>query len=544
MRSELDFITVAEAGRLIAARQLSPTELARAKLDRIEALDPQINAFITITADLALRQARTAEAEIARGHYRGPLHGIPFGLKDIYATAGILTSGHSKVCIDNIPREDAAVTARLRSAGAVLLGKLATLEFAHGAPSFDRPWPPARNPWNPEHYTGGSSSGSGAAVAAGLVPCALGSDTGGSVRNPAALCGTVGLKPTYGLVSRYGIIPNSYTFDHCGPLTWTVEDCAILLQGLVGYDPRDSASVSCTIPDYRAALQRDLAGLRVGVIRHFWEEDLKIIPEAAQAMEAAIDVFRQLGATVEDARMRPLQDYLDVKAVIAETEIFCAHQKELIARPGDFGMHFLAQTLAGCLFTASDYVQARRERRLMLAEMEPLYERYDVLVTASSAPAPRFDRISILKAWTGPNISTAFSVTGGPCVAICNGFTRDGLPLSMQIAGRPLDDATVLGVAHSYERATPWRARRPALIPGVPRVPVISPPPLSGIEVDEATRKFVEEHAHRAGLRLSDMQLTLLCEVAPYALAMAQRNRRESVGAKTHANVFGFPHAA
>lgn len=544
MRSELDFITVAEAAKLIAARQLSPVELTRAKLEQIEAIDPQINAFITVTADLALREAQAAEAEIAGGRYRGPLHGIPFGLKDIYATAGILTSGHSKVCIDNIPREDAAVTARLRAAGGVLLGKLATTEFAHGAPSFDAPWPPARNPWNPQHYTGGSSSGAGAAVAAGLAPCAMGSDTGGSVRTPAAFCGTVGLKPTYGLVSRYGVIPNSYTFDHCGPLTWTVEDCAIMLQAVAGHDPRDGGSASCPIPDYRAALKRDLRGLRVGVVRHFWEEDLKVGEEVAQAMEAALDVLRQLGAKVQDARMRPLQEYLDIKMMIAETEIFCVHQKELIARPGDFGMHFLAQTLAGCLFKASDYVQAQRERRLMLAEMEPLYREYDVLVTASSGPAPRFDRVSILKAWTGPNIYTAFSVTGGPCVAICNGFTRDGLPLSMQVAGRPFDDATVLCVAHAYEQATPWRARRPALIAGVPRVPVTPPPYLSGIAVDEAARKLVDQHAQRAGLKLNDVQLALLCEVAPYAFALAQRIRRDHARGDEPANVFRFPEAA
>jgi len=461
MTAELDFITIAEAARLIAARKLSPVELTKAKLARIAAFDSQLNAFITLTADLALQQAQAAEAEIGAGRYRGTMHGIPFGLKDLYATAGILTTGHSKVCIDNVPSEDATVTKKLFAAGAVLLGKLATTEFAHGGPSFDAPWPPARNPWNPEHFTGGSSSGSAAAVAAGMLLGAMGSDTGGSVRIPAAFCGTVGLKPTYGLVSRYGVIPNSYTFDHCGPLTWTVEDCAIMLQAIAGHDRRDAGSARREIPDFRAALKRDLRGLRVGVVRHFWEEDLKVGEEVSQAMEAALDVLRQLGAKIEDVRMRPLQDYLDVKMTIAESEIFCVHQKELIARPGDFGMHFLAQTLAGCLFEASDYVQAQRERRLMLAEMEPLYQKHDVLVTASSGPAPRLDRYSILNAWIRPNIHTAFSVTGGPCVAICNGFSGDDLPLSMQIAGRPFDDATVLSAAHAYEQANQWSARRP-----------------------------------------------------------------------------------
>lgn len=313
---------------------------------------------------------------------------------------------------------------------------------------------------------------------------------------------------------------------------------------IAGYDPQDAGSVQCRIPDYRAALKRDLRGFRVGVLRHFWEEDLKVAKEVAQAMEAALDVLRQLGAKVEDVRMRPLQEYMDVKVTIAETEIFCVHQQDLITRLDDFGMPFLAQTLAGCLFEASDYVQAQRERRVMLAEMEPLYQKYDVLVTASSGPAPRFDRVSILKSWIAPNIYTAFSVTGGPSVAICNGFTGDGLPLSMQISGRPFDDATVLRAAYAYEQATPWREHRPALISGVPRVPIKPPPYLSGATVDEATRKIVDQHVQRAGLKLNDIHLTLLCEVAPYALEMAQRIRRDHARSNEPANVFRFPQAA
>jgi aspartyl-tRNA(Asn)/glutamyl-tRNA(Gln) amidotransferase subunit A len=539
----LDFITLAEAARRIGTRELSPVDLVGAKLARIEALDGQLNAFITVTADLALRQAHAAEAEIVAGRYRGPLHGIPFALKDLYDTAGIPTTGHSRVCIDNVPAEDAAVTANLYAAGGILLGKLAMTEFAHGGPCFEAPWPPARNPWNPEHYTGGSSSGSGTAVAAGFAPLAMGSDTGGSVRIPAALCGTAGLKPTYGLVSRYGVIPNSWTFDHCGPLAWTVEDCAIALQATAGYDARDSASARCAIPDYRSKLGEDLRGLRVGVVRHFWEQDLPVAEESARAMEAALQVLERLGAVLNDVHMRPLQAYLDVKAVIAETEIFCVHQRELIARPRDFGMHFLAQTLAGCLFDASAYVQAQRERRVMLAEMEPLYQKYDVLVTASAGPAPRVDRYSILNAWMRPNIHTAFSVTGGPCIAICNGFTRDDLPLSMQIAGRPFDDATVLRAAHAYEKATAWRERRPRLTAHEPPVPITPPPHLSGVEVDAATRQRVAERVRRAGLVLDDVQFALLCEVAPYAFAMAQRIGADRDRSAGPAQVFRFPEA-
>lgn len=534
----MDFMTLAEAAQLIESRQLSPVELARAKLARIAAIDSQLNAFITVTAEHAMRQAQAAEAEIAAGRYRGAMHGIPFGLKDLYATAGILTSGHSKICIENIPSEDAAVTQKLHAAGGVLLGKLATNEFAHGGPCFDAPWPPARNPWNPEHYTGGSSSGPAAAVAAGMVLGAMGSDTGGSVRIPAALCGTVGHKPTFGLVSRYGVIPNSFSFDHCGPLTWTVEDCAIMLQAVAGHDRRDSGSIPFSPPDYRAALDPDVRGLRIGVVRHFWEEDLQVGTEMEQAMETALDVYRRLGAKVEDARMRPLQDYVDVKMTITETEIFCVHQKDLILRPGDFGLPFLSQTLGGCMFDASDYVQAQRERRLMLAEMEPLYRKYDVLVTAGSGAAPRFDRFSVLNAWIKPNIYHVFSVTGGPCIAICNGFTRDSLPLSMQIAGRPFDDQTVLRAAYAYEQATAWRQSRPTLTANAPRVDVTAPPVLSGNAVDATTRRIANQHARRAGLKLNDMQFAVLCDMAPYPLAIAQRIRRDRPRSLEPASVF------
>ncbi|MGZ8269138.1 MAG: amidase, partial [Burkholderiales bacterium] len=242
MTADLHFRTIAELARLLRAREISPVELTDAFLARITALDDQLNAFITVTAERARAQAKRAESELAKGEYRGPLHGIPLGLKDIYDTAGVLTSAHSKICIDNVPREDATAARKLAEAGSVLLGKLSTHEFAHGGPSFDLPWPPARNPWNLEHFTGGSSSGSGAAVAAGLAAGALGTDTGGSIRTPAALCGLAGLKPTYGLVSRSGVIPNSYVFDHCGPLAWTVEDCALLLQAIAGHDPADPSS--------------------------------------------------------------------------------------------------------------------------------------------------------------------------------------------------------------------------------------------------------------------------------------------------------------
>jgi aspartyl-tRNA(Asn)/glutamyl-tRNA(Gln) amidotransferase subunit A len=540
--NDLHFLTIAEAAKKIAARQLSPVELTQAYLQRINALEPQVNAFITLTADRALDQARVAEREIAAGHLRGPLHGIPFGLKDLYATAGILTTGHSRVCANHVPTEDAATVAKLYGAGALLVGKLSTCEFAHGAPAFDAPWPPARNPWNAAHFTGGSSSGSGAAVAAGFLPVAMGSDTGGSVRIPAAMCGTVGLKPTYGLVSRRGVTPNSFSFDHCGPLTWTVEDCAIVLNVIAGHDSRDPASARRPVPDYRAALTGDVRGLRIGVVRHFWEEDIKTDPEACAAMDAALDVMRGLGASVETVRMRPCQSYTDIKVVIAGTEIFAVHQRDLIARARDFGANFLVQTLAGCLFQSVDYVQAQRERRIVLQEMEGIYANYDVLVTTSSSPAPRLDHYSTLNAWVKPNVQAVFSVTGGPAIAICNGYTASGLPLSMQIAGRPFDEGTVLRMADAYEKATPWRKRRPQLVPGAPRPQISVPTALGKVEIDAQTRELAKVLAQRAGLTVDASMLESLCELAPYAFAMGSRIRRDHSWSEEPANVFTFPH--
>ena len=268
-----DFLTIAEAAALIRKRELSPVELAESRLARIERHDGELHSFIRVLPEPAVAAARAAEAEIMAGQYRGPLHGIPIGLKDIYETKGIPTTGHSKVLIDHVPQQDAASVRRLTDAGAIVLGKLATHEFALGGPSFDLPWPPARNPWDTSRFTGGSSSGTGAAVAAGLVLGGTGSDTGGSIRGPAALCGLAGLKPSYGRISRVGILPLAFSLDHAGPMAWTAEDCALMLQAMAGHDPADPASADRPVPDYRAALSGDIKGLRVGLIRHFYEDD-------------------------------------------------------------------------------------------------------------------------------------------------------------------------------------------------------------------------------------------------------------------------------
>ena len=543
MATDLHDQSIAELSNLITTRKLSPVELVEALIQRVEQYDGQTHAFITRTFDLARQQARQAEGEIAAGRVRGPLHGVPFGLKDIYDTKGILTSAHSRVFIDRIPDADATATAKLSEAGAVLMGKLATHEMAHAGPSFDLPWPPARNPWNLTHFTGGSSTGSGAAVAAGLVPMALGSDTGGSIRGPASLCGVVGLMPTFGLVSRAGVITNSYTFDHCGPLARTVEDCALVLQALAGFDPKDAGSLRRPIPQYREALRRDLRGLKIGVLRHHWEDDLPASEDVQNAMDGALDVLRRLGAELEECRVRPLGSYYDVKIIIAESEIFSVHQKDLIARPGQFGADFRARALPAVLFSANDYVQATREHRRMMVEMEPLYARFDAFVTAGMGEAPRLSDYRSVSFWQKPSLLTAWNVTGQPVLALPNGFGRSGLPLGMQILGRPFGEETILRVGHAYEQATEWHARRPALVPGA-EAPAVTPPPvLSGTadQVDATTRDLCVKAAKRAGLRLDDLMLTQLFEGAPHALGMVERLRRDHGLHHEPANIFTFP---
>ena len=526
--TDLHFLTIAEAASLIERRKLSPVALTGAFLDRIAAIDPQLNAYLLVTAEQALDQARVAEAEIMSGNYRGPMHGIPFALKDIYCTNGIRTTSHSRTRADYVPDFDATTVVKLHQAGAVLLGKLATHEFAHGGPSFDLPWPPARNPWNREHLTGGSSSGSGAGVAAGLAMGALGSDTGGSIRNPAALCGLAGLKPTYGLVSRFGVYTNSFSYDHAGPMTWSVEDCAIMLWAIAGHDPKDPASAEQPVPDYRAALTGSIKGLRIGVLRHLFEDDAPIPPAAKTALEAAFDVLRGLGATLEDTRIRPAQVYHDVKITGAESELYAVHEPVLRARLSDFGEDFLGRTLGALLISGADYVQASRWRRALVAEMAPLYTKYDVLVTAGPGPAPRLDSWRTINFWQRASLTTPFNVLGGPALAQCIGFTDDGLPLSMQIVGRPFDDATVLRVAHAYEGATQWRTRRPMLDPNTTVANTLPPvPEPAQPEINAARRDEITATCHRAGLTLNERHFQQLCATAPYIEAMVGRLRRD-----------------
>ena len=468
MTAPLHEATIAELSRRIAARELSPVELAQSCIARIQALDPALNSVLLLLEENAMAEARTAEAEIAAGRRRGPLHGIPIGLKDIYETAGIRTTAHSAVLRDHVPAEDATTVRLLRAAGAVIPAKLSTWEFAIGGTSFDLPWPPARNPWDRTRDPTGSSSGSAVAVAAGLLPGAMGSDTGGSIRNPAAWCGIAGHKPTYGLVSRRGVLPLAWSLDHAGPMAWTAEDCALMMSVLAAHDPEDPASADVPAPDFAAAIgegrRHALAGLRIGVVRHFFETDVPCTPTVLAAMEDSIRALRDLGAAVSDLALPSFNEYGAPGNIISRAESWTIHEawlKQDATRYGAYGRQRLA---SGAFLTAADLLQAQRRRAEVIARTFQAMRGLDAVVfpTARDTAGPMgVDSLSPdgLPAF----YARPFNLVGGPALSVCNGFSAEGLPIGLQIAARPFQDATVLRIGDSVERALGTRARRPVL---------------------------------------------------------------------------------
>ncbi len=460
--SELHFLTIAEASAKIRAKTLSPVELTQAYLTRVKALDGQLNSHILVLEDQALAAAKQAETEIAAGGWKGPLHGIPIGLKDIYNTAGITTTGHSDLFKDHVPAEDAFTVKCLRDAGAIFTGKLSTWEFAIGGTSFDLPWPPARNPWDLSRDPSGSSSGSGAAVAAGLCTGAMGTDTGGSIRGPAAWCGIAGLKPTYGYLSRRGILPLSFSLDHAGPMCWTSEDCALMMQVLAQHDPLDAACATVPAVDFTAGLGTGLKGLRVGVVRHFFETDLSTDAETIQALENALTVLRDMGASVGDVTLSPFAVYGDTGSLISRSEAYAFHQAWLRESPERYGVYGRTRLMTGAFIAAADYVNAQRARAKLVAEVAEVMKTVDVLVFPTArCPAREIGEDSMASGFQ-PFFNRAFNVTGNPGLSICNGFSESGLPLSLQIGGRPFEDALILKVGDALEKAMGTRGRRPA----------------------------------------------------------------------------------
>src|SRR3984957_12131561 len=407
--------TIAQAARQIAAKQLSPTELTRACLERVHALNDRLHAFIHLTEERALAEARAAEAAIMANGPSGPLHGIPIGLKDIVDTKGIPTTCQSKLLQDNIPDSDATCAEKLAAAGTVLMGKLTTHEFADGGPSFDLPWPPARNPWNTDHFTAGSSSGTGAAVASGMILCGIGTDTGGSIRGPAALCGIAGIKPTYGLVSRAGVAPAAFSLDHIGPMAWTAEDCALMLQVLAGHDPRDPASADRPVPDYTALLGSGIKGLKIGVIHHFHEVDYKVSDGTRQGIDAAIATLRGLGAEIREVTLSPMPEWHACGTLISITERASAYDEWARTRLADFGERVQQRLLVAALVSSVDYVQAVRRRRELRAELKAAMADLDVVLTAVfAAEAPKIDEVPQWDVFHEPGFMMPFNVAGYP----------------------------------------------------------------------------------------------------------------------------------
>jgi aspartyl-tRNA(Asn)/glutamyl-tRNA(Gln) amidotransferase subunit A len=460
MSDAIAYATIRELGARYRKRELSPVEVTQAQMARIAKVDPALHAFVTLTADRALADARAAEAALARGDAR-PLLGIPIAHKDIYCTRGIRTTGGSALLADWVPDQDATCVRRWQEAGVVLMGKLITHEFAFGLQFPGHRFPAARNPWNLDHVPGGSSSGSGAALAAGLVHGATGSDTGGSIRGPAAFCGIVGLKPTYGRSSRAGVLTLSWTLDHTGPMARTVEDCAYLMQPFAGHDPADPASSRAPVGDYVAALGRDVRGLKIGVPRNYFFEGVDT--EIVQAFEEAMATLKRLGAEVRDVRI-PSMDATHSFLLILIAEAYAYHERDLREHPELYGDVLRERLMAGALVTAAEYTQAQRIRAQICAETAAVLRDVDVLATPTTPkPATPFAVAHDPELGFPRSNMPPFNITGLPTLALPCGFSPTGLPLSLQLAGRPFDEETVLRVGHAYEQATPWHTRRPAV---------------------------------------------------------------------------------
>jgi aspartyl-tRNA(Asn)/glutamyl-tRNA(Gln) amidotransferase subunit A len=462
--ASLTFYTIAGAHNAFAAKEVSPVELLQACLDRVAKLDGELHAFIQVTPERALADARASEARWNVGAPLGPLDGIPIAHKDIYETAGIATTAHSKLLMGNVPAKDGTVVRKWREAGVALLGKLATHEFAFGGPSFDLPWPPVRNPWDTRHFTAGSSSGTAAAVASGMILAGTGSDTGGSIRGPSALCGLAGIKPTYGLCSRVGVLPLAYSLDHTGPMAWTVEDCALLLQAMAGPDAADPAGATRPPPDVVSGLGAGVKGKRIGVARRWFTEEHPVSPATLKALDDAAASFRAMGAEVFDVALPSLADYAACGYIILIVEAYAAHEPWMRTRFNDYGELLRDRMALGAMVSGPDYVQALRMRRELCAEMASVMEGCDLLLTAAApGEAPEIDKVPKWGMFERPGFTIPFNVTGQPALTVCAGYGDRGLPVAIQLVGRPFDDAGVLAAGHAYEAAHGWRGVRPAL---------------------------------------------------------------------------------
>ena len=467
--TELCYLSAGKLSRLIQENELSPVEVVEAHLSRIEALEPTLNSFITLLPERAIASARVAEKEIQSGGYRGPLHGIPLGLKDLYYVKGVRNTSGSRVFDDFIPEFDCTIAARFKQAGAILLGKLNLHTFAYGPTGENPDYGNMHNPWNVERISGGSSGGSGSAAASGQCTLTMGTDTGGSVRIPSALCGLSGLKPTYGRLSRYGITPLSWGLDHPGPMARTAEDCAMVLNAVAGYDPNDPASANVPVPDFTRNLNGGISGLRVGVPKEYFE--VPVDPQIEQSVRGAIDQLGELGAVVTEVSLPMFDAANAISTTILMAEATAYHRKLVLERGSQLPEYVRLRIEAGFFISAADYLQAQQARTIVYRQSCDLLKDVDILA-GPTVPITAHG-IGETKVKIGDTIlgstpaltqqTRTYNTNGFPAITVPCGFSDDGLPIGLQLAGRPFDEETVLRTAHAYQQATNWHERRPPL---------------------------------------------------------------------------------
>jgi len=465
----LHYLSAVELSRRIQKKEVSPVEVVEAHLARIETLEPALNSFITLLMEQAMEEARVAEREIQSGRYRGPLHGIPIGVKDLFYVKGVRNTSGSKIFDQFVPDFDSTVALKLKDAGAILLGKLNLHQFAYGTTGENPDYGNMHNPWNLGRITGGSSGGSGSATASGQCTLAMGTDTGGSIRIPSALCGLVGLKPTYGRLSRYGITVLSWSQDHAGPMTRTVEDCALMMNALVGYDPRDPSQANISIPDFTQSLTNHVKGLRVGVPKEFFEDPID--SEVEHFVRRAIELLGELGANIHEVSWPMVHESRAISSTILMAEATAYHRQLMKQHSAQLDPKVKLRLQAGLFISAVDYLQAQRARRLFYQESGKLFKKVDLLA-GPTVPIPacnigteevqigtsRIGVIAGLSQYTRP-----FNLNGFPAISVPCGFSKDGLPIGLQLAGKPFDEMTVLRAAFAYEQATDWHRRRPMM---------------------------------------------------------------------------------
>lgn len=465
--SNLWELGISGIARLIAGRQISPVEAVDYFLTRATAMNLHLNCFISVEQDRARIEARIAEAEIMNGQYKGALHGIPYAVKDIIDVAGLPTTNNSRLTLGGAATSDASIVARLRAAGAILLGKAETQEFAMGGPDFSLPFGPARNPWDLTRFTGGSSSGSAAAVGSGAVPLAIGTDTGGSIRTPSAYCGIVGMKPTYGRISRRGVTPQAYSMDTVGPMTWSVEDNAMALEVLAGHDPDDPSTVQIPVPRWAQATSLGVRGLKIGLLRSFHEEEPDVFSdECVTIFEEAARLLKQAGATTMEVRLSPLRHYFAAQRVIMYSEAAAVHENDFRCHLHLYGPYAIERFMPGYLLTATDYIQACRRRGELMRELAEAFSSVDLLlVIGALGVAPPFHDVARNSLANGtPSANAAFNLTGSPSMSVPAGLSANGLPLSVQIVGRNFDEFSIYRAAQVIENELGCRTIRPQTI--------------------------------------------------------------------------------